>query len=619
MDLLFNAHPDMYFQTKCSVKCSHLSYADDVIIFTNYKEDGVTRLMHFLRRYEEMSGQKINYDKSSFPKKKAISIAHRIKSITGFVMKVLPITYLGRPLYKGNKRKALFENLIDKIRAKVIGWEHCHLSYGDRLQLIRSVLSSMPIYLLQVLNPPISTIQKLEQIFAKYFWSSNTQQRKIHWTKWYNICFPIDEGDLGIRNLRDMITAFSYKLWWRLRLNNSLGSKFTISKYCQGYFPSISKMFTTDLSIWKRICFSQKHKPIYFWSLGHGKTSFWHDWWIPVGTLANLVGIQCNLHIQGNWFWNNHEWDNQKLQQAMPPPNIIDLIKEVPINSHQPDCLYWKLSKHRAFTTKFAWEEIRNHQPVQPLYRSLWSKLIMPNIWIFAWIFIHNWIPVDDRLKQKGITLASKCCCCEAEETVLHLFLHNKQSLEVWGYFAAKFQINIPQTNDIASIIQSWKHRLSIKPHIRDVIPILILWNIWYLRNASKHEGVPFKANTIIRKTTTYLQNLYKSGLMKSEFIQGDFFAINSLHIPIQSKAHHQRATIVHWRKPQEGWFKLNTDGTSKGNPGISDAGGIPRDHLGRVIFAFQEPLGDTTNTKAELQAIYRGLQICIVRGLNNI
>ncbi|KAL0355214.1 UNVERIFIED_CONTAM: hypothetical protein Sradi_3968300 [Sesamum radiatum] len=308
------------------------------------------------------------------PEKKAVSIAHRIKSIIGFVMKMLPITYLGAPLYKGNKRKALFENLIDEIRAKVIGWEHCLLLYGGRLQLIRSVLSSMSIYLFQVLNPRISTIQKLEQLFAKFFWGSNSQKRKIHWTKWHNICFPTDEGGLGIRNLRDMITTFSYKLWWRLRLNNSLWSEFTIS------------------------------------------------------TLANLVETQCNLHI--------------------------------PV----------KLSKHGAFTTKSAWEEIRSNQPVQPLYRSLWSKLIMPNISVFAWRLIHNWIPVDDRLKQKGITLVSKCCCCEAEETVPHLFFHNEQSLEVWGYFVAKFQINIPQTNDIANIIQSWKHRLSTKPHIRDVI-----------------------------------------------------------------------------------------------------------------------------------------------------
>ncbi|KAL0411081.1 UNVERIFIED_CONTAM: putative ribonuclease H protein [Sesamum latifolium] len=106
---------------------------------------------------------------------------------------------------------------------------------------------------------------------------------------------------------------------------------------------------------------------------------------------------------------------------------------------------------------------------------------------------------------------------------------------------------------------------------------------------------------------------------MKSECALRDFFTVNSLHIPLQPKAQRQKIIIVNWRKPQEGWYKLNTDGASKGNPGIFDAGGILRDHLGRVIFAFQEPLGNTTNTQAELRAFHRGLKIYTDMGFHNI
>ncbi|KAL0448791.1 UNVERIFIED_CONTAM: hypothetical protein Slati_1435500 [Sesamum latifolium] len=418
LDFLFSTHPDMYYQTQCAIKPSHLSYADDVIIFTNCKEAGLARLIQFLRGYENMSGQKINYAKSAFiPGRKASLIAQRIKAITGFTMKALPITYLGAPLYKGG---------------------------------------------------------------------------------------------LGIRNLRDMVTAFSYKLWWRVRLNNSLWSRFTISKYCQEYSPSISKLFATDSSIWKRMCgIRTDAQSNIFWSLGDGTISFWHDWWLPEGILANLVGTQCSLHIPVNWFWLEHEWDIHKLQQAVPQ-HIIEKIMDVPINTYHSDYLHWKLSKHGAFTTKSAWDEIRSRQPVRQFYRTLWSKLIIPNISVFTWRLIHNWIPVDERLKQKGISLVSKCLCCDAEETIPHLFLHNVHSLEVWGYFASKFQVNIPHTNDITMLIQSWKIRIGTKPHIRDVIPLLILWNIWNLRNDSKYEGVVFKASIIIRKTMTYLHNLHK-------------------------------------------------------------------------------------------------------------
>ncbi|KAL0288311.1 UNVERIFIED_CONTAM: hypothetical protein Sangu_2663200 [Sesamum angustifolium] len=194
----------------------------------------------------------------------------------------------------------------------------------------------MPIYLLQVLNPPVSTIQKLERLFARFFWGSTTEQRKIHWTKWHNVCFPTDEGGLGIRNLRDVVSAFSYKLWWRLRLNNSLWSTFTISKYCQGYFPEPPKFSHGLEHLEKTLHDPERSKGNIFWSLGTGNVSFWHDWWLPEGSLDTLIGTQCNLHIPVNWFWNNQEWDIHKLQQAVPH-HMIDQITGVPININQPD------------------------------------------------------------------------------------------------------------------------------------------------------------------------------------------------------------------------------------------------------------------------------------------
>ncbi|KAL2248255.1 UNVERIFIED_CONTAM: hypothetical protein Sindi_2677800 [Sesamum indicum] len=103
---LFSQNPDMFYQTSCKTRVSHLAYADDIIIFTRCEEHSLTKLMQFLELYEDQSGQKINHSKSFFiPGKKANNIAHRIKCITGFNLKCLPITYLGAPLHKGHKKK----------------------------------------------------------------------------------------------------------------------------------------------------------------------------------------------------------------------------------------------------------------------------------------------------------------------------------------------------------------------------------------------------------------------------------------------------------------------------------------------------------------------------------
>ncbi|XP_073120821.1 uncharacterized protein [Henckelia pumila] len=57
------------------------------------------------------------------------------------------------------------------------------------------------------------------------------------------------------------------------------------------------------------------------------------------------------------------------------------------------------------------------------------------------------------------------------------------------------------------------------------------------------------------------------------------------------------------------GSYKLNSDGCSK-EGGESGIGGIIRDYTGYPIIAYHESIGLGTNTRAELSAILKGLQI---------
>lgn len=52
------------------------------------------------------------------------------------------------------------------------------------------------------------------------------------------LCFPTEECGLGFRSSDDMMTAFSCKLWWRLRKNKSVWSEFVFSKYIKELHPS---------------------------------------------------------------------------------------------------------------------------------------------------------------------------------------------------------------------------------------------------------------------------------------------------------------------------------------------------------------------------------------------
>ncbi|XP_035545570.1 uncharacterized protein LOC118348292 [Juglans regia] len=59
------------------------------------------------------------------------------------------------------------------------------------------------------------------------------------------------------------------------------------------------------------------------------------------------------------------------------------------------------------------------------------------------------------------------------------------------------------------------------------------------------------------------------------------------------------------------GWFKLNTDGSSLGNPRPSGVGGIIRNNQGHLVHAFNSYIGFGSNNRVELLALLRGLKAC--------
>lgn len=67
---------------------------------------------------------------------------------------------------------------------------------------------------------------------------------------------------------------------------------------------------------------------------------------------------------------------------------------------------------------------------------------------------------------------------------------------------------------------------------------------------------------------------------------------------------------INQWLPPPHGFFKLNTDGGAKGNPGIAVGGGLIRDHNGSFIKGFSHQIGITSSLVAEFVALRDGLSM---------
>ncbi|KAL0355779.1 UNVERIFIED_CONTAM: hypothetical protein Sradi_4024800, partial [Sesamum radiatum] len=179
---------------------------------------------------------------------------------------------------------------------------------------------------------------------------------------------------------------------------------------------------------------------------------------------------------------------------------------------------------------------------------------------VFLWRLFQDRILVDAQMKQKGCSFPSKCQCCEAEETIPHLFVDGSVVQGVWQHFAHFFGISICEIGDLT-----------------------------HMRNAAKYDGVQFSTNNIIFEVQRHLHTL-----------------------PTVPRA----PKLVRRATPSPAWYKLNSNESSLGNPGPTGAMGNIRDAKGQVALVYQYALGTTTSMIAELTAVWCGFELAMTHSL---
>ena len=69
------------------------------------------------------------------------------------------------------------------------------------MTLIRSTLSSMPIYLMSLLRIPRVVSLRLEKIQRDFLWGGGALERKPYLVNWDTVCLDKSKGGLGVRRL----------------------------------------------------------------------------------------------------------------------------------------------------------------------------------------------------------------------------------------------------------------------------------------------------------------------------------------------------------------------------------------------------------------------------------
>jgi hypothetical protein len=223
-----------------------LLFADDLLVCGQATEQEASRMKQVLQDFCNQSGQTPNWGKSGiiFSKNVSISAKIAIKQIFSVPDIDRNFIHLGHPLIiPGKNRTAAYNFVFDKFQSKLSTYKADQLSHAARLELIKSVFSSIPIYYMSNILFTKKFIAKLTSIIRNFWWTGireETNSKSLCLKAWKDICSTKNEGGLGIRNLQAVNLGLILMAAWRIA---NQPNDFLHAVLKSKYFP--------DSSIWR--------------------------------------------------------------------------------------------------------------------------------------------------------------------------------------------------------------------------------------------------------------------------------------------------------------------------------------------------------------------------------
>ena len=134
---------------------SLLLYADDTTLFSQGSETAACTLSSMMDIFFDSSGLQLNRAKSIFLGfELSTEEASRCARLLATPIGTLLVRYLGLSLADRRLRLQDWQPVLEKVEARLGGWWARMLSRGDRLVLVKAVLSAIPTYFMSVFRMP---------------------------------------------------------------------------------------------------------------------------------------------------------------------------------------------------------------------------------------------------------------------------------------------------------------------------------------------------------------------------------------------------------------------------------------------------------------------------------
>ncbi|XP_019180182.1 PREDICTED: uncharacterized protein LOC109175373 [Ipomoea nil] len=451
---------------------SHLFFADDSLLFfkANAQEGGAVK--QCLELYEKLSGQSINYHKSSICCSKNTTDEERdeVAAVFGVAQANDFGKYLGLPSFIGKNKKQVFAFIEEKIRQRVGSWNKKLLSQAGKEILLKTVAQAMPTFSMGVFLLTDSLCVALQRTMNRYYWEKGgTGGGGIHWMAWDRLSRPKVAGGLGFKDLKAFNLAMLGKQAWRfLTKPESLAAKV----YKARYYP---KSNFIDATV--------GNNPSYCWRsimAAHG---------LVCGGIKRRIGNggTTMIGVSGLIDQDTRTWDLDILNDIFDPVDV-NRIRRVPVCPDYEDSWYWYKEHNGSYSVKSAYRsvvgEIQNNTGFNR-WNALWKLEVPPRWKTFLWRAISGILPTMTALASRRVDVSLACLMClDFNEDVMHCLIECQYACRVWNDSGL----------DIASVVggsfvEWFQNAMSVLTMDNLIKFVAVLYHLWSARNSAVWEG----------------------------------------------------------------------------------------------------------------------------------